>query len=101
MNGAPLSRGLHAHAPRRSLTDERTTCERKAGPEVTAEDQPDNGAADEADEQPDERDHMPSRQITELVADMEPDADAPQEPPLDAKSAALTEESKGPADHDR
>ncbi len=44
---------------------------------------------------------MPSSQISELLADMEPAADAPQDPPLDAKSAALTEESKGSADDDR
>ena len=52
-------------------------------------------------EQPDERDHVPSRQIIDLTADMEPDADAPQDPPLDAKSAALTEESRSSADDDR
>jgi hypothetical protein len=44
---------------------------------------------------------MPSSQITELLADMEPAADAPQDPPLDAKSAALTEEREGSADDDR
>ena len=63
--------------------------------------QSDRGAADEADVQPDERDHMPSEQISDLMADMEPAADAPQDPPLDAKSAALTEESKRSADDDR
>ena len=68
---------------------------------MNTEVQSDNGAAHEANEQPDERDHMPSRQIDELVADMDPGADAPQDAPLDAKSAALTEESKGSADDDR
>ena len=52
-------------------------------------------------ENPDERNHMPSGQISEILDDMEPAADAPQDPPLDAKSAALTEESKGSEDDDR
>ena len=68
---------------------------------MTKEFQSDTGAADEPDEQPDERDHMPSKQIIDLTADMEPDADAPQDPPLDAKSAALTEESRASADDGR
>ena len=63
--------------------------------------QSDKGAGDEPHEQPDERDHMPSSQIDELVADMDPDADAPQEAPLDAKSAALTDEGKASPDGDR
>lgn len=68
---------------------------------MTTEVPSDKGPVDEAGEQPDERGHMPSSQISELLADMEPAADAPQDPPLDAKSAALTEESKGSADDDR
>jgi hypothetical protein len=75
-----------------------TINERKEGLDVTTEVESDNGAPEERGEQPDERDHMPPSQINELLADMDPDADAPQEPPLDAKSAALTEEKEGPAD---
>jgi hypothetical protein len=93
----PSPRTVHGEAGKTN----RTIHEGKAGPEVTTEVQSDRGAADAADEQPDEQDHMPSSQITELLADMEPAADAPQDPPLDAKSAALTEEREGSADDDR
>ena len=93
--------GSHRQHPCRVWEDESTIYERKARLEMTTDVGPDQSAADTSREQPEEKDHMPPEQIADLLADMEPGADAPQDPPLDAKTAALTEERKGAAEDDR